>query len=270
MASTEATTTRPRALVTGASSGIGQAFTERLARDGYDLIVVARRRERLDELAERLRPTGAAIDILPADLTDPADLGAVEAHIRDREALAMLVNNAGFGNYGPFVEADPDVAEEQIDLHITALVRLTRAALPAMVARKAGVVINVSSMLAFAGTAVGFRPKCATYAASKAYVNMFSRILAEEVAESGVKVQALCPGVVRTEFHDALGGRPPALPVMEPAELVRASLAGLALGEVICAPGLADASAIARFAEAEAGVFGPGRAATVAARYGSA
>jgi uncharacterized protein len=255
MTSTETTASRPRALVTGASSGIGKAFAERFAGDGYDLAIVARRRDRLDELAERLRPAGAAIDILPADLTDAADLEAVERHIRDCDALAMLVNNAGFGNYGPFVESDPDLAEKQVGLHATALLRLTRAALPGMVARRAGAVINVSSMLAFAGTPAGFRPKCATYAASKAYVNMFSRMLAQELAGSGVKVQALCPGVVRTEFHDALGGRPPTVPVMEPAE-------------VICAPGLVDAAAITRFEEAEAALFGVGRAATVAERYG--
>jgi short-subunit dehydrogenase len=261
--------TRPRALVTGASSGIGQAFAERLANEGFDVVVVGRRRDRLAELADRLRTTGAAIDILPADLADPADLRTVEARLREDEALRLLVNNAGFGNYGPFVDADPDVAERQIDVHVTALVRLTRAALPGMVARHAGAVINVSSMLAFAGTPVGFRPKCATYAASKAYINMFTRILAQELVGTGVKVQALCPGVVRTEFHDALGGRPASVPVMEPAELVRASLAGLDLDEVICAPGLADASTIARLDEAEAAVFGPGRAATVAARYGA-
>jgi short-subunit dehydrogenase len=267
MASVETTAERPRALVTGASSGIGQAFASRLARDGYDLTIVARRRDRLDELAKQLSSTGARIDVLPADLTDAADLRSVEAHIRDGEALAMLVNNAGFGNYGAFVEADPDRAEEQIALHATALVRLTRAALPGMVAQGAGAVINVSSLLAFSGTAAVERPKRATYAASKAYINMFTRILAHELAESGVKVQALCPGLVRTEFHDKLGGRPPGPPVMEPADIVTASLAGLGLGEVICVPGLADAGAIARFDEAEAAVLGAVRAARIAERY---
>lgn len=261
--------TRPRALVTGASSGIGQAFAERLARDGYDLIIVARRRDRLDELAVRLRATGSDVDVMPADLTEKSGLSAVETRVRDDAALAMLVNNAGFGGYGPFLEMDPDLAERQIELHLTALVRLTRAALPGMVARKSGAVINVSSMLAFSGGAAMERPKRATYAASKAYINTFTRILAQELAGTGVKVQALCPGLVRTEFHNALGGRPPGLPVIEPADMVRASLAGLALGEVICAPTLPDASALATLTEAEAAVLGAVRAATVAERYGA-
>ena len=154
MTSTDSTASRPRALVTGASSGIGEAFAERFARDGYDLIIVARRRDLLNEIAGRLRPSGAAVEVLPADLANATDLRTVERRIRDGDALAMLVNNAGFGNYGPFLEADADVAEKQIALHLTALVRLTRAALPGMVADKSGVVINLSSMLAFSGTTV--------------------------------------------------------------------------------------------------------------------
>jgi len=262
--------TRPRALVTGASSGIGRAFAERLARDGYDLIIVARRRDRLDELAVRLRASSSAVDVVPADLTERSGLRAVETRVRDDPALAMLVNNAGFGGYGPFLVMDPDLAERQIELHLTALVRLTRAALPGMVARKSGAVINMSSMLAFSGGVAMERPKRATYAASKAYINTFTQILAQELAGTGVRVQALCPGLVRTEFHDTLGGRPPGLPVIEPADMVRASLAGLALGEVICAPTVSDASAIAKLAEAEAALFGGVGAASVAARYGAA
>src|SRR5579862_2973443 len=137
MTSTDSTPPRPRALVTGASSGIGQAFAERLARDGYDLIIVARRRDRLEELEGRLRATGAAIEVLPADLTDPADLRKVEARIRGGGALAMLVNNAGFGNYAPFIKTDLDLAEKQADLHVIAVVRLTHAALHDMIACKA-------------------------------------------------------------------------------------------------------------------------------------
>jgi short-subunit dehydrogenase len=259
---------RPRALVTGASSGIGQAFVERLAKYGYDLIIVARRLDRLDALAGRLRASGIAVEVMAADLTDRAGLNWIEAYIRD-DALAMLVNNAGFGGYGPFLELDSNLAERQIQLHLTALVRLTRAALPGMVARKSGAVISVSSMLAFSGNIRMERPKRATYAASKAFINTFTQALAQELEGTGVRVQALCPSLVRTEFHDALGGRPPGVPVIEPDDIVRASLAGLALGEVICAPTLPDASAIARLAEAEAALFGQGRAPAVAERYGA-
>lgn len=150
---------RPRALVTGASSGIGQAFAERLAKDGYDLTIVARRRDRLDDLADRLRASGGKIEVMPADLIDRSGLKRIENHVRNDDALAILVNNAGFGGYGPFLEIDPDLAARQIQLHLTALVRLTRAALPGMVARKSGAVINVSSMLAFSGSINMDRPK---------------------------------------------------------------------------------------------------------------
>jgi short-subunit dehydrogenase len=253
--------------VTGASSGIGRAYAERLARDGYDLTIVARRRDRLDDLAAPLRAGGAAVEVVSADLAERPGLAAVEARIRERGPLAMLVNNAGFGGYGPFREMDPDLAERQIALHLTAMVRLTRAALPGMADRNAGAVVNVSSMLAFSGGIAMARPQRATYAATKAYINTFTRLLAQELADTGVKVQALCPGVVRTEFHDRLGGRPPATAVIEPADIVAASLAGLALGEVICTPTLPDPSALARLANAEAEVFGAGRAATIADRY---
>jgi short-subunit dehydrogenase len=244
---------RPRALVTGASSGIGRAFAERLAADGHDLVIVARRGDRLEEVAAPLRRSGARVEVVPADLAVAAELRRVEA--RAGEGLAVLVNNAGFGGYGPFVEMDPDLAERQIDLHLTAMVRLTRAALPGMIARRSGAVISVSSMLAFSADIPMERPQRATYAASKAYINVFTRSLARELAGTGVRVQALCPGLVRTEFHDTLGGRPPGRPVAEPADLVAASLAGLARGEVICAPSVADAGLIRRWAEAESAVF---------------
>jgi short-subunit dehydrogenase len=234
------------------------------------VIILARRSDRLDALAGRLGETGAVIEVLPADLTDPADLRNVEVGIRSGPGLAFLVNNAGFGNYAPFLEADFDLAEKQTDLHVAALVRLTHAALIGMVRQRAGAVINLSSLPAFSGAVPMERPKRATYAASKAYVNMFTRILAQELAGSGVKVQALSPGLVRTEFHDKLGGRAPGLPVMEPVDIVNASLASLMLGEVICVPGLQDASAVGRFDEAEAVVFGAVRAPTIAERYRSA
>ena len=163
---------RPSALITGASAGIGAAFAERLACDGYNLVLVARRRKRLEELAARLSAEhGVAVDALPADLADAAGLRAVEARIAADPDLALLVNNAGFGNYMPFVDLDPDAAEEQIDVQVLAVTRLTRAALPGMIQRGRGAIINVSSRLAFSGSASGpFIPKRATYAATKAFL----------------------------------------------------------------------------------------------------
>lgn len=263
---------RPSALITGASAGIGAAFAERLARDGYDLILVARRRERLEAMAARLQAQhGITVDILAADLGDPLDLRYVEAHIAAEPRLSILVNNAGFGNYMPFVDLDPDAAEEQIDVQIVAVTRLTRAALPGMLQRGRGVIINVSSRLAFSASAFGpFIPKRATYAATKAYVNTFSQILASELEGTGVHVQALCPGVVRTEFHARQGLDPDRFPpaaVMTPEDVVTASLTGLQLGEVICIPSLEDASLIDQLHVAERALLPGAGAGSLASRY---
>ncbi len=262
---------RPRALVTGASSGIGRAFAERLARDGYDLVLVARRQERLAELASHIQKTGATAEIVVADLSKPDGLAAVERRAAAGD-LTMLINNAGFQNYKPFVTLDPNNAEAQIHVHVTAVVRLSRAVLPAMLARGAGAIVNVSSMLAFAGglDRPSF-PKRAAYGATKAFVNVFTESLATELAGTGVKVQALCPGVVRTEFHDADGKpaalRPPNLPVMEPEDVVEASLAGLALGDIICSPSLVDTGFIDRERDARLALFDAGRGTDLSPRY---
>ncbi len=260
-------TGRPRALVTGASSGIGQAFAERLARDGYDIAIVARRRERLDEIAERLRSHGGRVAVFDADLADPETVKAIAARISADGKLSLLVNNAGFAGYRPFLEVDPDVAEQQIALHTTAVLRLTHAALLSMVARGAGAVINVASMLAFSGGIQLPSPKRATYAATKAFIVTFSQILAQELAGTGVQVQVLCPGLVRTEFHDTLGGAPPGVPATEAADIVAASLAGLARGEVVCIPTLADPTAFEKVQDAQRELFAAARADTIAVRY---
>jgi uncharacterized protein len=247
---------RPCALITGASSGLGQAFAERLAADGHDLIVVARRQERLHTLADRLgHAHGTATQVLVADLTTPEDLARVEAQIAAGPALDLLVNDAGFGGYRPFLQLDPDRAEDLIRLQVLAITRLTRAALPAMVARGHGAVINVSSQLAFSAAlpAPPLPPGRAVYAATKAYVNAFTQLLAGELAGTGVRVQALCPGVMPTEFYAHMGidaGRLP-IPAMEPSAVVTDSLAGLQAGEVLCVPGLDDASALAGLHAAE-------------------
>ena len=229
---------RHRALITGASSGIGAAFARRLARDHYDLIVVARGRERLDALAKRLYGEhGAAVEVLPADLTHAAELRIVEKVVSDAQ-LDLLVNNAGFGTVGAFAHLDPVKEEEEIRLNVVALTRLTRAALPGMIARHRGNIINVSSMAAFQAA-----PYNATYAATKAFVNSFTEALHEELRGTGVAVQALCPGFTRTEFQERAGidvSDIPSFAWMSPDAVAEASLSALRRGELICIPGLAN------------------------------
>ena len=230
---------RPRALVTGASAGIGLAFAERLARDGYDLILVARRRERLEELAKRLRESHKAeVEVLVADLTDAGDLLGAEQRASTAPGLDLLVNNAGFGTAGPFRTLDPDAEEREVLLNCIALVRLTRAALPRMVERGRGGVINVSSMAGFMPS-----PYNATYGATKAFVNSFTEALAQELRGTGVVVQALCPGFTRTEFQEVAEvdtSQIPDFAWMEPGPVVDAALAALEARDVICVPGLGN------------------------------
>ncbi len=268
--STDATV-RPRAVVTGASSGIGAAFAERLARDGYDQVVVARRRDRLEALAQRLRDErGVTVEVVVADLTQPDDLRTVERRVADDNSLALLVNNAGFGGYMPFATLDPDKAEELIRLQVVAVTRLSRAALPGMIARGRGAIINVSSRLAFSGPLPSPPlPKRATYAATKAYVNTFTQILHSELEGTGVRVQALCPGLVRTEFHERMGMDPGRLPaaIMAPEDVVEASLVALKLGEVICMPALDDPGVLAQVEEGHRRVIERSSSGALAARY---
>ncbi len=268
---TQNANSRRRALVTGASAGIGQAFAQRLARDGYDLIVVARRRERLEALAEQLRAQhGAQVEVLAANLAHHADLQVVERRISDT-TIDMLVNNAGFGGYMPFVELPPERAEELIHLQVLAVTRLTRAALPGMIARAHGDIINVSSRLAFsAPLSSPPLPKRAVYAATKAYINTFTQIVADEVKDSGVRVQVLCPGVVRTEFHQIVGADPSRFPpniVMSAEDVVTAALAGLQLGEVVCIPSLDDAALLAQNDESKRKLLMQSNMSQLAARY---
>lgn len=261
---------RPRALVTGASSGIGQAFAERFAAEGYDLVVVARRRERLEELATKLRTAHrVGVDVLVADLTT-ASLHEVEERIAMDDALQMLVNNAGFGAYMPFAQLEPDRAEELIKLQVVAATRLTRAALPGMIARKNGAIINVSSLLAFSASLPPTPlPARATYAATKAFLNTFTELLHHELAGAGVRVQVLCPATVRTEFHRLQGMDPDrlAVPPMTTEEVVQASLAGLKSGEVVCVPGVEDYKVVAEYQQARTRVIQSGLPNKLALRY---
>jgi len=230
---------RRRALVTGASTGLGAVFATALARQQYDLTIVARSRERLEALAERLRQSHAiAVEVVVADLTQASALHTVEEHMAGDQRLELLVNNAGFGTTGPFATLDPDREETEICLNIMALVRLTRAALPGMITRGHGAIINVSSLAAFVPG-----PYDATYGATKAFVNSFTEALHEELRGTGVRVQALCPGFTHTEFQQRAGidvSRIPAFAWMTPEAVVEASLAALQRGQVVCVPGLVN------------------------------
>jgi short-subunit dehydrogenase len=227
------------ALVTGASAGIGAAFARRLARDGHDLILVARNRERLEKMARRLtHDYNIAVEPLPADLTDVAELRVVEELVGAHGGLDLLVNNAGFGTVGSFHTLDTEQEEREIRLNVVALVRLARAALPGMVKRRRGAVINVSSMAGLAPT-----PYNATYGATKAFVNSFTEALYEELRGTGVRVQALCPGFTRTEFQERAGidvSNVPSFAWMSAEAVVDASLDALRSGTVVCVPGVAN------------------------------
>ncbi|HXT95035.1 MAG TPA: SDR family NAD(P)-dependent oxidoreductase [Polyangia bacterium] len=259
---------RPLALVTGASAGIGRSFAQQLAGSGHDLIVVARRRERLEALASELTAAHQAkVEVLVADLATEAGLAAVAARAA-AAPLALLVNNAGFGGYRRFVELDPKVADELLSVHVRAVVQVTRAALPAMVARQQGGVITVASLLAFSGTVTGgFFPARAIYAGAKSFLVTFTQILASELADTGVRVQVCLPGVVATEFHEVQGMDLSKVPRMSADDVARAALAGLRLGEVLCAPGMEDAAPLQKIGEAQQAALAAARATTPAARY---
>lgn len=266
------TGSRPHALITGASSGIGKAFAERLARDGYDLTIVARRGGRLEELARQLQNEHRTrVDVVVADLARAAHLHALEGRVAAMASLEMLVNNAGFGGYMPFVQLDPDKAEELINLQVLAVTRLTRAALPGMIGRGRGSIINVSSRFAFSGPINAPQlPKRATYGGTKAFINTFTQLLHGELEGTGVRVQALCPAVVLTEFHLRMGMDPSRIPpeiVSKPEDVVQASLAGLRLGEVICMPGMEDPTLLTRLEEAQRQFFEGSGAGAIASRY---
>lgn len=236
--SSKAHAARRCALVTGASAGIGAAFARRLAREHYDLVLVARGRDRLEDLAGELRTEhGGEVEVLPADLTDAPELRIVEKVVAGAN-LDLLVNNAGFGTVGTFAKLDAAKEEEEIRLNVVALMRLTRAALPGMIARRHGGIVNVSSMAGFQPA-----PYNATYGATKAFVNSFTEALHEELRGSGVVVQALCPGFTRTEFQSRAGidvSDIPSFAWMTPEAVVDESLSALRSGELICIPGLAN------------------------------
>ena len=261
--------TSPRtAVVTGASSGIGAVYADRLAARGYDLLLVARRADRLNALADKLSTAhGVKVRVLAADLAKEADLADVEAAIQRDASVRLLVNNAGIARLSPFAQSSAKDAASQIALNVTALTRLAHAVLPGFIARNEGAVINVSSVLA-----VQALPISSVYSATKAYVLQFSRGLQQELASTGVRVQSVMPAATATEiWSEETSGVPLSAlqkeTVMSAEDLVDAALAGFDKGEEVTWPSVGDASLWDRFDVARAALFAATRTGTPAARY---
>jgi short-subunit dehydrogenase len=252
------------ALVTGASSGIGRAFAKRLAEDGYDLVVVGRRVERLEELAASL--TDVRVCPMVADLSTDEGIDAV-AEVCAAQPLTMLVNNAGVAHYMPITELPADKARELVHVKVVAPTMLIRAAVPGMVKRSEGTIINVSGMIAFSGSAPQAQlPRRAVYAGTLADLVAMTRVLDEELKSEGLRVMVVCPGVVATEFHERQGLDLSAVPRMSAEDVVTAALRGLELGEVVCAPGVEDGALLDAVIQADLAAFG-GQSPDLATRY---
>ncbi|MCA8316083.1 SDR family oxidoreductase [Burkholderia multivorans] len=228
---------RGTAVVTGASSGIGAIYADRLARRGYDLILVARSRTRLDALAQRITSdTRRSVEVIEADLNDRAALAAVEAKLKQDASITLLVNNAGIGTHTPLLESDVDAMTRMIDLNVTALTRLTYAAVPGFVARGHGAVINIASIVALSPETLN-----GVYGGGKAFVLAFTQSLHHELADKGVQVQAVLPGATATDFWQT-GGLPiehlPKSIVMSASDMVDAALVGFERREIVTIPSL--------------------------------
>jgi short-subunit dehydrogenase len=235
-------TSKGTALVTGASTGIGAVYADRLAKRGYDLVLVARDRERLETLAARLRAeTGVKVDVLAADLTDKADLAKVEDRLRTDQTLTLLVNNAGAAGQGGFADPNLDGQEWLIDLNVVAVTRLAGAVIPNFLARGSGSIINLSSVLAYAPEIMP-----GVYSATKAFVVTLSQSLQAELGGRGIYVQAVLPAATRTEIWDRAGLSVDALPansVMGVDDLVDAALVGFDRREAISLPSVHNEAA---------------------------
>lgn len=259
------TTPLGTALITGASEGIGAVYADRLAHRGYDLVLVARNKERLDTLARELTAaTGRKIEVLAADLTQPDGLAQVEARLRG-PAIDILVNNAGISTLAGFPELTATQLSTMLDLNVTALTRLAWAASGPMVARGTGTIINVGSVVALA-----LLPNAALYSATKAFVLTLTQALDGELASKGLRFQAVLPGATRTDLWAKSGRAVEHLPqeiVMETAAMVDAALVGLDRGELVTIPALVDAGDWARLDAARLALNGKLSLADPAPRY---
>jgi hypothetical protein len=235
---------RPKALVTGASTGIGKAYTQRLAQRGYDLVLVARDRARLEKLADELRQVGAAAEVLVADLTQSDDVARVEQKLEGDPAIRFFLNNAGIATVAPQLQTPVETIEKLIALNVTAATRLALAAGRAFTAQKRGTIVNMASVVAINPERFN-----GVYGGSKAFILALSQALTRELTESGVIIQTVLPGAVRTEIWERAGTdvdrRLPPERVMDVGELVDAALKGLDLGESITIPSLPDVRQLA-------------------------
>ncbi|WDF74968.1 SDR family NAD(P)-dependent oxidoreductase [Novosphingobium sp. KACC 22771] len=255
------------ALITGASTGIGAIYADRLARRGHDLILVARNREKLQTLAARISDaTGRAVEVVAADLGTAADLARVEDILRRDASITALVNNAGIGTHSSLLDSDVERMEAMIRLNVLALTRLTYAAAPGFVARGRGTIINIASIVAVAPELLN-----GVYGGSKAFVQAFTTSLHHELADKGVRVQAVLPGATATDFWE-IGGLPvenlPSEIVMRADDMVDAALVGLDRGEVHTIPALEDAALWQAFEAARAALGPQLSARRPAARFG--
>jgi short-subunit dehydrogenase len=256
-----------RALITGASSGIGATYAQRLAAQGYDLLLVARDQQRLDALAARLgEEYGVSVEVLKADLTRREDRARIEARLAEDASLSLLLNNAGVAINGTLLETDLDRLESMIELNVIATARLAGAAAKAFAGRGRGTIINVASVLALAPELFN-----GSYSATKAFVLNLTQSMQQELAPLGLRIQAVLPGATRTEIWDRAGTDISALPadmLMDVNHMVDAALAGLAQGEVVTLPALPDAGEFEAFTAARLKMAPNLSRSTPAQRYG--
>ncbi len=227
------------ALITGASSGIGAIYADRLAHRGYDLILVARNRDRLDRIAVRLADeTGRTVEVIAADLNDASDLARIEEVLRTDASITLLVNNAGVGATAPLLASDVNKMADMINLNVVALTRLTYAAVPGFATRGGGSIINIASIVGIAPERLN-----GVYGGTKAFVLAFSQSLKQELSEKNIRIQAVLPGATATDFWEIAGTPLAHLPgeiIMRSEDLVDAALVGFDQGELVTIPSLPD------------------------------